>query len=119
MFFKYYFWGLLQLAVLFYVAPLVIGVFYGMFGGAKADRRIWPLAVGLIALLNAAVVIDKGLPFFSGHLVDMFMPYPLAVPLRLLIGLIGDGLWLLLVRRELARGFGVGRRTAFRGEAAK
>jgi len=71
----------------------------------RAEKRLWHAAITLILLVNVAVLIDKGLPFFTAQVVDVYLPFALPIWQRLLIGLIGDGLLCLSFRRSLERGF--------------
>lgn len=110
MFLKYMLLGVFQLFLLIFVVPLVVGVFAGLLARLTALEKRWHIAVGMVVLLNIAVLIDKGFPFFTGHVVDAFMYYPLTGLQQFLVGLIGDALLVVTYQNSLKRGIQSGLR---------
>jgi len=110
MFQKYFILGVVQILLFIFVMPLVVGFFAGLFGKQKAEKKVWYIAGGLIALINVAVLIDKGMPFFTGHLIDAYMYTPFPTGGKMLVGLFGDAVLLVSFRSSLLRGIRAGMR---------
>lgn len=111
MFQKYVLLAVFQFFVLFlWAMPLLVGFLAGLFLRDKTPRYTLHVACGLILLINILVMIDKsGVPFFTGHLLSMFLPAPLPLFWQLVVGLLGDLLLFLVFRRFIAKGAVTGR----------
>jgi hypothetical protein len=102
---KYYFLALFEAIVLVYVLPLVVGFFAGLIKREQAVKRVWHIAGAMVALLNVAVMIEKGgVPFLTGHLIGMFSSVPFTLSQQLMVGLVGDAVLLFAYWRFVGRG---------------
>ena len=118
MFLKYYLGGILQLLLLIFAAPVVIGFFAGLLWRAKAQKRQWYIAGGIIALLNVAVLIDKGVPFFGAQVIDAYLYTPMTTSVYYLVGLAAEAALLLSFRQSVKTGVRSGMRVAGVGQNA-
>ncbi|MDP8222409.1 MAG: hypothetical protein P9L99_03550 [Candidatus Lernaella stagnicola] len=91
MFQKYYCLAVVQILLLVFVMPQVLGFIGGLIAGRKLRDKTWYLAIGLVALMDVAVMIDKGgVPFLVGHAINMFLYTPMKLHWQLIVGLLGD-----------------------------
>jgi len=113
---KYVLLAVFQFFVLFlWAMPLLVGFLVGLFLRERSEKYKRHVAIGLIVVINILVMIDKsGVPFFTGHLIGMFMPAPLPLFGHVFVGLIGDFLLFLVFRRYLAKGAVTGRHLSAR-----
>jgi hypothetical protein len=118
MFMKYHILAVVQSVLFGYAAPLAIGVAAGFFKGERALKRLWWIAGGLIALLNVAVMIDKhGVPFVTGHIINMFLDTPFDLGQQMMVGAFGDGALFVVFAWALGTGLRFGIRLASRRAA--
>ncbi|HPM77682.1 MAG TPA: hypothetical protein PK961_11360 [bacterium] len=119
MFLKYYLGGILQLLLLIFAAPVVIGFFAGLLWRGKAQKHPWYIAGGLIALLNIAVLIDKGVPFFGAQVINAYLYAPMATSVYFLVGLAAEAALLLSFHQSVKTGIRSGLRVAGVGQGAE
>lgn len=104
MFLKYYFLAIVQIFAFVFVLPLVVGLIAGVAAREKARARLNTIALGLLVLIDIAVMIDKGgVPFIVGHVVNMYLFTPLPLWGQLLLGLVGDFMLFLSFRQSMKR----------------
>jgi hypothetical protein len=116
MFMKYHILAVVQSVLFGYFVPLALGVAAGAFQGEAARRRLWWIAGALIGLLNVAVMIDKhGVPFLTGHIINMFLDSPFELGQQMLVGAFGDGALFVVFAWALSTGIRIGMRLASKG----
>jgi Na+/melibiose symporter-like transporter len=114
---KYLILGLVQLLLFVVATPVVVGVLVGLLTREKGERRLWRYAVALIVLINVAVWIDKGRPFFTAQVLDIYLPFALSTGVKLAVGVVGDTLLCIWFRRLLETGYKSGLHLMARGSA--
>ena len=105
MFEKYLLLGIFQLALFLFALPVIVGFFAGLIWRERAGRRLWPITIGLMIVINIAVLIDKQSLFFTAQVAAAFLPIEPTAGLKAIIGVVGDTLLALAFHRSIGRGY--------------
>jgi hypothetical protein len=109
LFLKYYCLAVVQIVLFVFVMPPLVAFVAALVGGEKVRGKLWHLAVGLMLVIEVLVMIDKGgIPFLTGHVVNMYLYTPLSLQGQLFVGLIGDALLVLSFRTSFKKPFEFG-----------
>ena len=96
---KYVALGLLKVALVFFLPGYLLGAFAGFFPDKSRKNCLIALIVAFFAVLETAIFIEKGLPFFFGNLYNMVSDYP-RLPVHLAAGAACDTVWAWYVWRK-------------------
>jgi hypothetical protein len=108
---KLYIFALVKIALLVWAPPYLAGLIAGFSGRKTVPRFPIFVAVGYVLIIELAVLLDKGAPFFWSNIYFMFSLSPI-VPVQYALGIGGSIAWM-----AFATGFvkkGMQRGTSFR-----
>jgi hypothetical protein len=96
---KYVALGLFKVALIVFLPGYLLGATAGFF--PIKSRRLWIVILlgSFFTIIETAIFIEKGLPFFFGNIYNMVSGYP-RVAVQVAVGSILDGLWVWYTWRK-------------------